>query len=47
MTELNDIYNSITSTQPNELLPIILYDDCKFNDNASKRILITTIQSIK
>ena len=47
MTELNNIDNSNTSTQPNELLRIILYRDCKFKDNVNKRILIATIQFIK
>ena len=47
MTELNNIDNSNTSTQPNELLRIILYHDCKFKDNVNKRILIATIQFIK
>ena len=47
MNELNDIDNSITSRQPNELLQIILYGDCKFKDNVNKRILIATIQFIK
>ena len=48
MNELNDIDNSITSRQSSELLRIILYgDDCKFKDNANKRILIATIQFIK
>ena len=31
MNELNDIDISITSRQPNELLRIILYGDCRFN----------------
>ena len=30
MNELNDIDNSVTLRQPNELLRIILYGDCKF-----------------
>ena len=30
MSELNDIDNSITSRQQNELFCIILYGDCKF-----------------
>ena len=47
MTELNNIDNSNTSTQPNELLRIILYHDCKFKDNVNKRILTATIQFIK
>ena len=47
MNELNDIDNSITSRQPNELLRIILYGDCKFKDNVNKRILIATIQFIE
>ena len=47
MNELKDIDNSITSRQPNELLRIILYGDCKFKDNISKQILIATIQFIK
>ena len=42
MNELNDIDNFITSRQPNELLPIILYGDCKLKDNVNKRILIAT-----
>ena len=40
MNELNDIDNSITSRQPNELLRIIFYGDCKFKDNDNKQILI-------
>ena len=47
VNELNDIDNSITSREPNELLRIILYGDCKFKDNVNKRILIKTIQFIK
>ena len=47
MNELNDIDNSITSRQPNELLRIILYGDCKFKDDVNKRILIATIKFIK
>ena len=47
MNEFNDIDNSISSRQPNELLRIILYGDCKFKDNVNKRILIATIQFIK
>ena len=47
MNELNDIDNSITSRQPNELLRIILYGGYKFKDNANKPILIATIQFIK
>ena len=47
MNELNNIDNSITSRQPNELLRMILYGDCKFKDNVNKRILITSIQFIK
>ena len=47
MNELNDIDNSITSRQPNELLRIILYGDWKFKDNVNKRILIATIPFIK
>ena len=47
MNELNDIDNSITSRQPNELLQIILYGDWKFKDNVNKRILIATIQFIE
>ena len=47
MNELNDIDNSITSRQPNELLWIIPCDDCKFKDNVSKWILIATIQLSK
>ena len=47
MNELNDIDNSITSRQPNELLRIILYGDCKFKDDVNKRILIATILFIK
>ena len=37
MNELNDIDNSITSRQPNELLRIILYCDCKFKDMSPNR----------
>ena len=44
MNELNDIDNSITLRQPNDLLRIILYDGCKFKDNVNRRILIATIQ---
>ena len=47
MNDLNDIDNSITSRQPNKLLRIILYSDCKFKDNVNKQILITTIKIIK
>ena len=47
MNELNDIYNSITSRQPNELLRTILYGNCKFKDNVNKVNLIATIQFIK
>ena len=47
MNELNDIDYSIASRQPNELLWIILYGDCKFKDNINKRILIAIIQLIK
>ena len=47
MKELYRIDNSITSRQPNELLRIILYGDCKFKDNVNKQILIATIQFIK
>ena len=43
MNEINDIDNSITSRQPNELHRVIFYSDCKFN----KRILIATIQFIR
>ena len=43
MNELNDIDNCITSRQPNELLRIILYNDCKFKYNFNKRILIAAI----
>lgn len=47
MNELNYIENFITSRQPNELPPIMLYADSKFKDNVSKRILMETIQIIK
>ena len=47
MNELNDIDNSVTSRQPNELLRINLYNDCKFKDNFNKRILIATIEFIR
>ena len=47
MNELSNIDNSVTSRQPNELLRIILYGDCKFKHNVNKRILIATIQFIK
>ena len=47
MNELNDIDNSITSRQTNELLRIILYGDCKLKDDLNKQILIATIQFIK
>ena len=36
MNELNDINDSITSRQPNELHRIILYGDCKFKGNFNK-----------
>ena len=39
--------NSVTSRQPNELLRIILYGDCKLKGNVNKRILIATNQFIK
>ena len=32
MNELNEIDNSITYRQPNELLRIIFYDDCQKTD---------------
>ena len=47
MNELNYIENFITSRQPNELPPIMLYADSTFKDNVSKRILMETIQIIK
>lgn len=47
MNELNDIENVITSRQPNELLPIMLHADSKFQDNVSKLILMETIQIIE
>ena len=47
MNELNDMDNSVTSTQPHELLRIILYGDYNFKDNVNKQILIATIQFIK
>ena len=47
MNESYKIDNSITSRQPNELLRIILYGDCKFKDNVNKQILIATIHFIK
>ena len=47
MNELSDIDNFITSRQPNEILCIILYGDCKFKDNVNRRILIATMQFIK
>ena len=37
MNELNDIDNSIISRQPNELLRIIVYGDCEFEDNFNKK----------
>ena len=37
MNELNDIDNSINSRQPNKLLPIILYGDCKFKDKIHQK----------
>ena len=43
MNELSNIDNSVTSRQPNELLRIILYGDCKIKDNVNKRILMATI----
>ena len=45
-----NIDNSITLRQPNELLRIILYDNCKFNVDktmSTNGILIATIQFIK
>ena len=47
MDELNDIDNSFTSRQPNELFRIILYGDCKCKDYVNIQILISTIQFIK
>ena len=47
MNELNDIDNSITSRQPNELLRIILYGACKFKNDVNKQILIAAIKFIK
>ena len=47
MNKSNDIDYSITSRQPNELLRILLWGDCKFKDNVNKRSLIATIQFIK
>ena len=47
MNELYRIDHSITSRQPNELLRIIRYGDCKFKDNVNKQTLIATIQLIK
>ena len=47
MNELNDIDNSVALRQPNKLLRIILYGDCKFKENVSKLIFIATIQLIK
>ena len=47
MNELNDIDNSVTSRQTNELLRIILYGDCKFKAAVNKRILFASIQFIK
>ena len=44
MNELNDIDTSITSKQPNKLLRITLYGDCKFIDNVKKSTLLATIQ---
>ena len=42
-----DINNSSTSRQPNQLLRITLYGDCKFKDNVNKLILIAAILFIK
>ena len=42
MNELNDIDNSITSRQPDEILRILLYDNCNFKDNVNKQILTAT-----
>ena len=47
MNELNDLDNSITSRQPNELLRIILCGGLKFKDNANKCIFTAAIQFIK
>ena len=47
MNELNDIDTSITSKQPNKLIRIALYGDCKFIDNVKKLTLLPTIQFIK
>ena len=47
MNELNDIDNSITSREPNELLRIIFNGDYNFKDNVNKRIVIATIRFIK
>lgn len=47
MNELNDFDNTITSRQPDELLRIIIYGDCKFKDNVNKWVLIASIQFIK
>ena len=46
MNDLNDIDNSITSRQPNELFWVIIYSDCPFKDNVKKQILIATIQFV-
>ena len=47
MNELNDIDNSITSREPNELLRIIFNGDYNFKDNVNKQIVIATIRFIK
>ena len=42
MNELNNIDNFITSRQPDEILRILLQDNCNFKDNVNKQILTAT-----
>ena len=49
MNELNDIDHSFTSRQPDELLWVIFFGDCKFKDNVNvnRLILIAIMKFIK
>ena len=47
MNELDNIENSITSMESNDLLLIILYGDKKFDKVTNRRILNVTIEFIK
>ena len=47
MNELDNIDNSITSMESNDLLLIILYGDKKFDKVTNSRILNATIEFIK